>query len=577
MHEKAAKALKDDHDITIRKADKASAYVLIDTNEYLTKLDAILSDETKFMKIKRDPTEDLKKKLNGLISKVNKSKSQIKFKCLEGDYSMGYCYGTVKTHKPGNKLRPIISQIPAPTYRVAKKLCEILTPYIPATYSLTSGTDFLDILKTNKVEGNIASLDVESLFTNVPVDRTINYILDRIYRNDNTPTLDIPEDVLRDLLECCTKEAPFICPRGNKYKQIDGVAMGSPLGVLLANFFMGCVEEEAFTKIEKPKIYCRYVDDIFIMASSDDEVERLRICLQEISGLNFTVEKSSNGQLPFLDVLVKMGNDNFNTEVYTKPTNNGQCLNGKSECPQKYKDSTISAYIRRAITHCSDWKGVHTEIERSTDILLANGYSRKEIEKQTNKILDKWYGNIENNNVEYIRLYYKSHFSTEYKEDERIMRQIVKKNVTPVDPNKKILFTIYYKNKKTSDLLLRNSPKIESKKTQRSNVIYRYTCSRGNCAALPSSYIGMTTMRLTRRLSYHLSNGAPKNHAKTHKVTLEREHLEENTEIIATCNDDRRLAIIEALYIKELGPNLNCQKTDLQALPSMKRHPSSEQ
>ena len=82
----------------------------------------------------------------------------------------------------------------------------------------------------------------------------------------------------------------------------------------------------------------------------------------------------------------------------------------------------------------------------------------------------------------------------------------------------------------------------------------------------------MTTMRLTRRLSYHLSNGAPKNHTqKMHKVKLERAHLEENTEIIATCNDKRRLEIIEALFIKELNPNLNCQKTDLQALPSMKK------
>ena len=152
------------------------------------------------------------------------------------------------------------------------------------------------------------------------------------------------------------------------------------------------------------------------------------------------------------------------------------------------------------------------------------------------------------------------------------MRQIVKKKVTPTDPNKKLLFTIYYKNKKTSDLLLRNSPKIEKKEIQKSNVIYRYTCSRGICEALPSTYIGMTTMKLTRRLSYHLNNGAPKNHAqKMHKVKLERAHLNENTEIIATCNDNRRLAIIEALYIKELNPNLNCQKTDLQALPSMKR------
>merc|ERR1712121_266075 len=123
--------------------------------------------------------------------------------------------------------------------------------------------------------------------------------------------------------------------------------MGSPLGVLLANCLMGCVEEEeVFTKIEKPKIYCRYIDDIFSMTTNDKEAERLRIRLQETSSLNFTRDKSINGQLPFLDVLVKMGSDNFNTEVYTKPTNNGQCLNGRSECPQKYKDSTIIAYIR---------------------------------------------------------------------------------------------------------------------------------------------------------------------------------------------------------------------------------------
>ena len=105
---------------------------------------------------------------------------------------MGYCYGTVKTHKPGNKLRPIISQIPTPTYNIAKKLCKILTPYVPAAYSLNSATDFLDILKTNDARGIIASLDVESLFTNVPVDRTINYIIERVYHDDNIPPLDIP-------------------------------------------------------------------------------------------------------------------------------------------------------------------------------------------------------------------------------------------------------------------------------------------------------------------------------------------------------------------------------------------------
>ncbi|XP_076041904.1 uncharacterized protein LOC143025781 [Oratosquilla oratoria] len=164
---------------------------------------------------------------------------------------MGYCYGNVKTHKPGNKLRPIISQIPSPTYNIAKQLCAILTPYVPATYSLNSATDFLDILKANSANGIIASLDVEKLFTHIPIDRTINYIIDRVYHNDSTPNIAIPESTLRGMLMCCTKEVPFTCPRGEKYQQVDGVAMGSPLGVQFASFYMGCIEE-VFDKIEKP-------------------------------------------------------------------------------------------------------------------------------------------------------------------------------------------------------------------------------------------------------------------------------------------------------------------------------------
>ncbi|XP_050707355.1 uncharacterized protein LOC126992592 [Eriocheir sinensis] len=233
---------------------------------------------------------------------------------------MGYCYGNVKIHKPGNKLRPIISQIPTPTYTIAKRLCAT-TPYVPSTYSLTSAADFLDILKSNNTKGNIASLDVESLFTNVPIDRTIEYILQRVYHNDDTPSLDIPEPTLRSLLECCTKEATFTCPRGNKYQQVDGVAMGSPLGVLMANFFTGCIEEEAFKTTKIPDIYCRYIDDIFVKTTSTEDTEHLRRLLQELSGLNFTIEHSTNGSMPFLDILVKQDQDAFNTAVYVKATN----------------------------------------------------------------------------------------------------------------------------------------------------------------------------------------------------------------------------------------------------------------
>ncbi|XP_076032464.1 uncharacterized protein LOC143020187 [Oratosquilla oratoria] len=353
--------------------------------------------------------------------------------------------------------------------------------------------------------------------------------------------------------------------------------MGSPLVVLMANFIMGCVEEEVFKATKKPDIYCRYVDDIFIKAKTRAEVEQLRLHLQQTSELNFTIEDSVEGTIPFLDILVKQQDESFNTSVYTKPTDTGHCLNGNSECPQRYKDATIGAYIRRALTHCSSWHQVHYEIERSTQVLINNGFSEKDIRRQTSKIIDNWYKNgnsnqhTENNNDK-INMYYKAIFSTVYKEEERIMKKVIKQNIKPTDPDKILNFIIYYKSKKTSHLLLKNSPQQHTETLQKSHVIYRFNCSRGDCETLPSSYIGMTSMKLSRRLSYHLSSGAPKKHLKQiHNVTLTREILKNGTEILDTCNDVRRLPLLEALHIKELSPNLNIQANDLRVLPSVKR------
>ena len=192
----------------------------------------------------------------------------------------------------------------------------------------------------------------------------------------------------------------------------------------------------------------------------------------------------------------------------------------------------------------------------------------------TKKIIDKWYKDNDENQQEQenIKIYYRSLFSSAHEEDERIMKKIFRKNIKPVNPSTRVQLVIYYKTKKTSQLLLRNSPHQEQDALQRSHIIYRYTCNRGNCATLPSTYIGMTTMKLADRLKSHKYAGAPKSHKREqHQENITKEDLEENTEILASCNDKKRLQILEALFIKELKPSLNVQALDLQALPSMRR------
>ena len=53
--------------------------------------------------------------------------------------------------------------------------------------------------------------------------------------------------------------------------------MGSPLGPTLVNFYMGNLEELIFSGINiKPSIYCRYVDDIFVVIKNEEQLKSLK-------------------------------------------------------------------------------------------------------------------------------------------------------------------------------------------------------------------------------------------------------------------------------------------------------------
>ena len=110
----------------------------------------------------------------------------------------------------------------------------------------------------------MCSLDAISLFTKV-------YRL--IRRNKSTKPgyirfLILPGTVLKTLLEFATKKSQFIF-YGKFYEPTDGVAMGSPVGPVLAHIFMCYFEEKwVMTRNALPSIWFRYVDDTFTMFHS---------------------------------------------------------------------------------------------------------------------------------------------------------------------------------------------------------------------------------------------------------------------------------------------------------------------
>ena len=79
--------------------------------------------------------------------------------------------------------------------------------------------------------------------------------------------------------------------------------------------------------------------------------------------------------------------------------------------------------------------------------------------------------------------------------------------------------------------------------------------------------------KYTRRLTYHLQSGTPKNHTlQVHGTPLTREMLVDNTIILDTSDDKKRLQIKESLYINAKKPSMNIQVgTTSFPLPSQNR------
>ena len=121
--------------------------------------------------------------------------------------------------------------------------------------------EFIEVLKQQKLskEHKMVSFDVKPLFTNVPLNRTIDIILKRIYEKNEIVT-SVSKNEMKEMLILCTKKDHFTF-ESRTYVQTDGVAMSSPLGPVLADIFMIELENSLLPNLTKYITFCkRYVD-----------------------------------------------------------------------------------------------------------------------------------------------------------------------------------------------------------------------------------------------------------------------------------------------------------------------------
>ena len=296
-------------------------------------------------------------------------------------------YGLVKVLKGNNPVRPVVSMIGTPEYQLAKFLDEIIKSCIPQTYMLKSNKQFLDRINNFQFDTNqkLVSFNVSSLFINVSLEETIQLITKRIYdlRHQDVKKQTIPRGIFIKLLRIATQE--MFMHKNKLYQQYDVVSMGSPLGPTIANFFLADMENKIPVPQSNadfhPKLYLRYVDDIFCAFNNEASSDKFLDLLNKLhKNIKFTVERGSE-TLPFLDVEVTMTKSGIETKIYRKQTHTNLLLNFNAICLVNWKSGLVICLLNRAKIMCSTAALFQKEVKELRSMFQENGYPKSYFDK----------------------------------------------------------------------------------------------------------------------------------------------------------------------------------------------------
>ena len=272
------------------------------------------------------------------------------------------------------QFRPILSAINTPIYKLAKYLVPILSPLTVDDYTVKDSFTFAKEVINFDHNLLMASLDVESLFTNIRVDETIKNAVDDLF-SSNMYQGKLSKSELYYLLKLATSESSFIF-NNILYKQIDGVAMGSPLEPSLANaFHYEKLWLDSCPLEFKPVVYRRYVDDIFVLFKPKYHLLSFAKYMNtRHKNLKFTFDFEQNNSFSFLDVKITRRSNGFSTSVFRKVTFSGIFTNFDSFIFESYKTNLIVTLLFRCFTICSDMQSFHLEVEQMRQIFKCNNY-----------------------------------------------------------------------------------------------------------------------------------------------------------------------------------------------------------
>jgi Reverse transcriptase (RNA-dependent DNA polymerase) len=378
-YQKTLKDLKK-KDVFYLKADKSNSVVAVDRLDYIRRMEDLISDGP-YIEINFNPLDKMIKAVKATLNTI-KMKFNIE---LEGKWTVSNpkvprIYGAPKTHKPGNKMRPITSNIDAPSEIAAKRLVKQFKEFQgPPGFYVENTLDAIKKLENIQIEDDecMVSFDVTALFPNVPIEDAL--LLLKKWLKQNITDMDSVNTYV-ELAKMCMQDNYFQFD-GRFYQQTFGTSMGNALSPFLANIFMADLESRLSKLKIFPKIWIRYVDDIFCVMKKNTIERMLVIMNRRHNTIKFTHEVEENGTLSFLDTKITRIDKKLNFNIYRKPMATSRFIPIDSHHSIQHKSAAFNSMIHRLINTPLSTKDAMTELNEIRAIAKINGYSEKFVDR----------------------------------------------------------------------------------------------------------------------------------------------------------------------------------------------------
>ena len=548
------------------RPDKGRGVVIVNKSHYIEGLSRIVSNTDKFEIISDDINRVswlLEDKLNGFLlnlKKLGHISQDLYGKLHVTGTGPGILYGLAKVHKDNflvNHLyRPIFAAYNCASYKISKFLVDILSPIAENQYTIKNSAHFREQISNMTDPSNLymTSFDIKDLYTNIPLQETIDICLSQIHCS----LLNIPQNLFRKLIELSVFNTMFAF-NGRFYKQKDGLGMGLPLSPIMANIFL-CYHETRWLQdcpVEyRPVFYRRYMDDTFVLFRHENHAAKfLEYLNSKHPNIMFTSESEVNGDIAFLDCLVSRG-DQFCTGVYRKKTFSGQGLSFFSFCPYIFKINSIKTLLARAYRVSSTFTALNKEFSFLAEYFFRNGYPKKLVYSQIGKFIQ----NLSHPSPIFHTVAKRKMFiSIPYfgRQSEKLKNEI---STVIADLFPQLDLKVILSNKYTIGSLFKFKEPLP--RSMLSSIVYKYSCAQ--CAS--GTYVGSTTRAVHMRIAEHRGRSfrtgkllsQPGHSAiREHSLRCSKQISASDFSVLGQEKCEISLRILESLHIHVQKPSLN--------------------